>query len=236
MTPQILTILLILTNALVYSFVYGKGAASIRGLTKHEQTFIRKLQQKEGLSKNIKTIADKVVCFHYIPLALSESYRFTRKYCIDRSMWEEYNAVAVNGLIRGVSKYDWNRKHTNLPQYLLKYIQYELYHSQNKYATLYDEELLEWKLHSPPDDEVTTYYDILKTKILFAANRLSPNDRRLFFQIYDKETLQRTSYNTNALCQLAGIQNPETLRQKMNGIVSQIKQIMDDQPDDVFCL
>lgn len=194
-----------------------------------QQQLLRKIISNDNFPKSIQNNAKKVVCFHYIPLALKESIIFTQNVKTPKYLIPDYNQIAVNGLIKGVNKYDWTYKHSNLSEYLRKYIVFELYNNLNKNAPIYDSEVLEWKMSSSPNEQYQTYYNTVKEEILEAADKLSPYEKRIFFLVYERTDLKRTKYSIEEMCQMAGIDNAETFRNTNNEIIRKIQKRMEEQ-------
>lgn len=194
-------------------------------LPKHEQQIIRNVLSRENTPAHIKTQAQQVVSYHYIPLALSESRKFVTYYKIPQKMQQDYNSVAVNGMIKGIHKYNWTRENTNLSTYLKKYILGEMYKNMNAHNVCPMRSILEIEniQHLQTQSYPMTHTHYLYDRIIENTEKLTPREKRLFFTVYNKYTLRRTIHSVERICQLNGISNEETYRNELNNIINKLK-------------
>ena len=185
---------------------------------------IKKILTAKNVPEQIKDKTLKIVSLNYMPLALSQSYKFIYKNKIPKYLIKEYNSIAVLGLVKGINKYNWNTTNSNLANYLTKYINYEMNHNINKNKIIFDSERLEWQIYKFKNNDYQYYYKKMREYILGATDYLMPFERRLFFIVYDVETLEKTDKTINQICELAGIDNDETYRLLMIKIMDKIKK------------
>lgn len=218
-------------------------------IPRQEQQLIRSILSNKNTPLNIKKQTQKLVSYHYIPFALKESKQFSQRHNIPISLYKDVNAIALEGLVKGISKYDWSVKYSNIHLYLKKYILGELYHSHILYNYIYDNNRLEWLIvddrtiipasNSPtstrhmdgPDTQYFTYYRHIYDTILLATEKLTPYEKRFFFVVYDRNTLKRNKYTVAQQCELLGVSNPETYRYHLISIVEKLKNYIKIEKD-----
>jgi DNA-directed RNA polymerase specialized sigma subunit len=215
-------------------------------IPKQERFIIRSILTNKNTPPLLKKQAQRFVCYHYIPLALKESKRFSLKHKISVSLYRDVNSIAITGLIKGVYKYDWSVKYSNIHVFLKKYILGELYHSHILYNHIYDTEKLEWsfeksKTNMDRDNDKSqsairtpyfgTYYQDIYETIIQTTEKLTPYEKRFFFLVYNKMTLQKNKYSVSQLCELLGISNEETYRYQLILIIEKLKNYMRKEHD-----
>ena len=188
------------------------------------RALLKRLLQSDKMPEVLKNEAKKIICHNYIPFALSESYIFVKKHKIPKYLHRDFNSAAMNGLIKGVEKYDWNYEKSNISIYLKKYIIGELYKNINLNTVIYDNVCLEWQLSKYNTDNTKSYYDNLRENIIKSTHHLEPFEKKLFFLVYSNSTLERSDYSVSHICDLVGINNPETYRQNITSIIEKIKK------------
>jgi DNA-directed RNA polymerase specialized sigma subunit len=198
-------------------------------LPKQDQQIIRNVLSRMDTPDHIKKRAQQIVCYHYIPFALSETNKFIKKYHIPQGKNEDFYSVALSGLIKGVCKYNWTRENTNLHVYLKKYILGEMYKNVNAHTLFhetykhnpsivqYNTRNLQQPQHQYPSQDL---YDT----IIQNVEKLSPCEKRLFYTVYNKYTLRRTTHKIRRICELNGIGNEETYRIELHKIMNKLKK------------